>query len=168
MYTLSTLDISISIFILYLQDNDDGTQALAPPPPPPSPSHRMEPTTAITIMTTPLSPTRQSRFKFHSDINAPNELKEFSAQAHKRHAEFRKRVNALDHNVAGWMNRLVQEVQSRENEMVTMYDYAISEPLERCAERFMRRMDVEFETMQADMFAKRQQGVTKVTVVLVM
>jgi hypothetical protein len=106
----------------------------------------IDPTTTIT--TTPLSPTRQSRFKFHSDINAPNELKEFSAQAHKRHAEFRKRVNALDHNVAAWMNTFVQEVQNRENEMVSMYDYSVSEPLERCAERFMRRMDIEFENMQ--------------------
>lgn len=33
--------------------------------------------------------------------------------------------------------------------MVGMYDYAVAEPLERCAERFMRRMDVEFGNLQA-------------------
>jgi len=129
----------------------EAQQALAPPPPTPPPYNRRiqrysQPQTSQSPPPAlPSSPTRQSRFKFHSDINAPNELKEFSAQAHKRHAEFRKRVNELDHNVAAWMNRFVQEVQNRENEMVTMYDYAVSEPLERCAERFMRRMDIEFE-----------------------
>lgn len=47
------------------------------------------------------------------------------------------------------MNRLSQEVLDRENDWVTLFDYAVSEPLERCAERFMRRMDVEFERLQS-------------------
>jgi len=47
------------------------------------------------------------------------------------------------------MNRFVQEVQDQENEMVTKFDHAVSESLERFAERFMRWwMDIELENMQ--------------------
>jgi len=106
------------------------------PPPPPTPPPAG-------------SPNRRSRFQFHSDTKAPTELKEFSTQAYKRHTEFRKRVNDLDHNVAAWTSRFAEEIITREKDMVGMYDYAVAEPLERCAERFMRRMDVEFGNLQA-------------------
>jgi hypothetical protein len=94
------------------------------------------------------SPQRKSRFEFHSDTKAPTELKEFSTQAYKRHTEFRKRVNDLDHNVAGWISRFAEETILRDKVMVGMYDYAAAEPLERCAERFMRRMDAAFGNLQ--------------------
>jgi len=105
-----------------------------PPPPPTPPSN--DPAQ------------RRSRFEFHSDTKAPTELKEFSTQAHKRHTEFRKRVNDLDHNVAAWTSRFAEEIIVRDKDMVGMYDYAVAEPLERCAERFMRRTDAEFGNLQ--------------------
>lgn len=119
--------------------------AMAAAPPPSASKLRLPPPSTPPL---PGSPNRRSRFQFHSDTKAPTELKEFSTQAYKRHTEFRKRVNDLDHNVAAWTSRFAEEIITRDKDMVGMYDYAVAEPLERCADRFMRRMDAEFGTLQ--------------------
>jgi hypothetical protein len=97
----------------------------------------------------PASPQRRSRFHFHSDTKAPVELKELEQQSHKRHTEFRRRVNQLDHNVASWTARFTDEIVQRDKEAVELYDDFVADPLERCAERFMRLMDSKFSALQA-------------------
>mmetsp|Transcript_10614 Transcript_10614/g.16096 ORF Transcript_10614/g.16096 Transcript_10614/m.16096 type:complete len:347 (+) Transcript_10614:22-1062(+) len=103
--------------------------------------------------TTPLSPilshtsqgelSKRSRFKFHSD-KAPLELKAIETDNHKRHTEFRIRVNDLDHQIAKWLSRFANEILERDRESSTLFEDAVTDPLERCAERFMRRLELEF------------------------
>lgn len=95
------------------------------------------------------TPSRKSRFQFVADTKAPTELKEFSAQAYKRHTDFRTNVNALDHKVAAWSARFANEVIARDKEMISYFEYSVADPLERCAERFMRRMEMEFEKLDS-------------------
>eukprot|EP01083_Nonionella_stella_P223934 797530_1 len=103
--------------------------------------------------TTPLSPilsptsqgelSKRSRFKFQSD-KAPVELKAIEKDNYKRHTEFRIRVNDLDHQIAKWMSRFANEILERDRESSTLFEDAVTDPLERCAERFMRRLELEF------------------------
>ncbi|GFH58589.1 hypothetical protein CTEN210_15065 [Chaetoceros tenuissimus] len=132
---------------------------LGPPPTPPpnatkspplsSPVRKDSSASRQSSSTSVSSPSRKSRFQFVADTKAPTELKEFSAQAYKRHTDFRKRVNALDHKVAAWSARFANEVIARDKEMVSFFEYSVADPLERCAERFMRRMEMEFEKLDS-------------------
>lgn len=76
------------------------------------------------------------------------ELKELEQQSHKRHTDFRRRVNQLDHNVASWTSRFAEEIVQRDTESVVMYDDFVSDPLERSVERFMRLMDAKFSAIR--------------------
>ncbi len=91
-----------------------------------------------------LSSGKKSRFRFHSDTKAPVELKVIEKETHKKQTEFRKRVNDLDHQIASWMSRFADEILERDRETVAILDEQVCEPLERCAERFMRRLELEF------------------------
>ena len=132
------------------------TRRIAPPPPP-SINTASGPTTpqlgsqpsSPSFSSQPLvSPSRKSRFQFHSDTKAPVELKKIEQQSHKRHTEFRRRVIDLDRNVAEWTASFSKEIVQRDKDSAELYDYAVSHPLEGCAERFMRRMHVGFSNLQ--------------------
>lgn len=104
------------------------------------------PTTPFSPLLSPTSQgelSKRSRFKFHSD-KAPVELKAIEKDNHKRHTEFRIRVNDLDHQIAKWMSRFANEILERDRESSTLFEDAVTDPLERCAERFMRRLELEF------------------------
>ncbi len=91
-----------------------------------------------------MSSGKKSRFHFHSDTKAPVELKVIEKETHKKQTEFRKRVNDLDHQIASWMSRFADEILERDRETVAILDEQVCEPLERCAERFMSRLELEF------------------------
>jgi hypothetical protein len=142
------------------------TTMKTPPPPPPSrlssnyttntptspktPVPKTEaPNTQLSFQTPPfLTPNSTSsaiksasRFKFHSDTKAPNELTKLEQQSARNVTAFRTRINEIDKKIALWNSKFANEIVDRDRDMVGMLDYVCVDPLERANERFFHHLN---------------------------
>ena len=68
-----------------------------------SPTSTLSPSGKMCV--TPSSPSRKSRFSFHSDTKAPKEFNNLVDSSHVRQTEFFSRLNDTDRRVAAWISR---------------------------------------------------------------
>lgn len=90
---------------------------------------------------TPSSSSRKSRFSFHSDTKAPKEFNNLVDSSHVRQTEYFSRLNDTDRRVAAWISRQTEELLDRQLERSSLLHEALNDPLERCVERVMNRLD---------------------------
>lgn len=104
---------------------------------------------------TTLSLPNKSRFNFHSDTKVPPQLSILERETYIRYTAFASRLNAIDRQIALWTSRHTNEVIDRDLQVVGLFKYLVSDPLERCSERVLDKLERDLGALWGSKLKKR-------------